>query len=86
MKVDYDFMLKEIDEEIAQIDSHIAAEKLAGNVVKEAAERGEITAFTKLRAWIVRLQKIESPCDHKNRVYGGYSGSLWQCSDCGAKG
>ena len=58
MKVDYDFMLKEIDGEMVKIDGQIAAEKLAGNVVKEAAERGEWTAFAKLRAWIVRLQNL----------------------------
>lgn len=59
MKVDYDFMLKEIDSAITEIEGLIAAEKLAGNVVKEAAGQVERTAFTKLRAWIVRLQNIE---------------------------
>ena len=61
MKVDYDFMLKQIDEEIVQIDGLIAAEKLAGNTVKEAAEQGERVAFQKLKAWIERLRNIEAP-------------------------
>jgi len=61
MKVDYDFMLSQVDEEIRQIDDLIAAEKLAGNVVKEAAAQGERVAFVKLQAWITRLQKLEAP-------------------------
>jgi hypothetical protein len=28
----------------------------------------------------------DNPCKHNNKVYGGFSGSLWQCTDCGDKG
>jgi len=61
MKVDYDFLLKEITEEITQINGQIAAEQLAGNIVKEAAEKGEKTAFVKIHAWITRLKHVEAP-------------------------
>ena len=60
MKVDYDFLLKEIEREIKAIETQITIEVTAGNVVKEAAERGEKTAFIKMAKWINRIRKIET--------------------------
>lgn len=60
MKVDYDFLLKEIEREIKAIETQITIEVTAGNAVKEAAERGEKTAFIKMAAWINRIRKIET--------------------------
>lgn len=54
--IDYDFLLAEIDKEGAKAEEMMAAEKLAGNVVKEARAEGEFISYNVMRGWIKRLK------------------------------
>jgi hypothetical protein len=55
-RIDYDFLLSEVDKEGGKAEARIAEEKLSGNVVKQAHAEGEFIAFNIMRSWLKRLK------------------------------
>lgn len=52
MKIDFDFLISQLDSAIFLADGIIASEKLGGNVVKEAYAKGEKLAYERMKIWL----------------------------------
>lgn len=67
--------------------SEMELAKINGQKVETESVDGKVTAYIWNGAvYVTEIIVHPEACKHKRKVFGGFSGSLWRCSDCGAKG
>lgn len=81
------FFSEELVRSCIATPAEIERAKLNGQKIETETVDGKTTAYIYLGAvYITEITIYPETCKHLRKVFGGFSGSLWQCSDCGAKG